>query len=93
MGSHWKSAGGESLPDAEFVFSRDIHVDVDDVDDAASEDAAEKRLSNMGYCTGAGVAENVSAFQRDARQSITGALAQVVDTLTDYHDRQCRPPG
>ncbi len=84
------------VPDSEFDYARDIHIDLDTAGGSGADDgqdAVRKRLSNMGYCAGQTLAEQVSAFQRDARQAVTGVLEDALAAVRDHHDERCRPPG
>ena len=79
----------------EFQYARDIYVDLDQPATTAAsttQSTTQKRLSNMGYSASKSLAENVTAFQRDAQQAVTGVLEQVIELVRDHHDDQCRPP-
>jgi len=88
------SIGPPELP--EFEFEREVHVRLPEIEDEPvfmDEDAARKRLNNMGYSTAEALRDNIRAFQRDLGDQQSGELDDAEDKLKDRHDDKCQPPG
>lgn len=85
----------DDAPAEEFQYWRDIFVDLEPAGGSGAptdEAPARKRLSNLGYSAGT-LAENISAFQRDVRQAVTGVLDDIRELLLSHHDDKCCPPA
>ena len=85
----------DDAPAEEFQYWRNIFVELEPAGGSGAptdEAPARKRLSNMGYSAGT-LAENISAFQRDVRQAVTGVLDDIRELLLSHHDDKCCPPA
>jgi hypothetical protein len=72
---------------AEFLFEREIFLDYSDVDADDPNEAARRRLHNLGYLDDS-QSSNLQAFQRDFKLQETGQLDQATqDKLREVHDR------
>ncbi|HEY3246396.1 MAG TPA: peptidoglycan-binding protein [Phycisphaerae bacterium] len=79
----------------EFEFEGEVHVKLPEVEEPAllDQDAARKRLKNMGYAMAEILRDNIRAFQRDLGDPQSGELDDAEDKLKERHDEKCQPPG
>jgi hypothetical protein len=106
--SHPPDTPGAAAGD--FEYELDVFVDLmepDEEDDDPSDDspdpdlmlpeAARRRLSNLGYCNGPEMQDDLKLFQRDlgfSPEEVTGSLdPQTVQQLREHHDNLRRPPA